>query len=255
VAATRPQSDSARAATIAALRALQHELHNALTPLGALAEVARRNPHDRQVNELAMRAAAAVPEQAARIVQSVLEAFELLPAEEEDGERPSSISRVIGDLVARRRVLQPGREYKFHVEHGLASAADGAVIEMILTNLILNAESASGPGGRIEIRGMRARDGEIELAVEDWGRGMEVGPASPVKSYNHFDIGAARSGDGALEHGGAKSTNRTIGGMKPSGVGLSICRRLLAMVGGRMKIESAVGKGTRVRVWVSEAGQ
>ncbi len=295
-------------ATVIALRALQHELHNALTPMAALAESARQHPHDQHLVELALRSAMELPARVGGITAAVLAAFgQIDTVQAADGTADADVHGVVRSLIERRQQACARREYTFHVEHDLAGALPAAVLDMVLTNLVLNAEAASGPESPIDItarevwmpmgRGMiDAPASAIELTVRDMGRGMDASQdqgGSIVRSYNHSGRttlrstnegrGGAGTGSGVQnDANGADSRGGSPAGAeagratgvgdtstsghaqapgasgapslsKPSGVGLTICRRLLEMVGGRMKIESALGVGTTVRVWIASA--
>lgn len=98
-----------------------------------------------------------------------------------------------------------------------------ADIDQLLLNLIGNARDALDTGGWLAIEA--ARDGErIELVIRDNGCGIP--PENLAKVAEPF------------------FTTKPSG----NGLGLSICRSIVAQLRGKMQIESTLGEGTAVRL-------
>jgi len=103
---------------------------------------------------------------------------------------------------------------------------DPARLRQVLVNLVGNAVKFTAQGGiRVEIR--RAAGDNLQFAVEDTGIGI-----APGKHEAIFD--AFTQADG--------SHTRRFGG---SGLGLTITRRLVELMGGKLQLESEPGKGSR----------
>ena len=98
--------------------------------------------------------------------------------------------------------------------------ADREQIQSVVTNLVLNARDALGPGGRIQVR-TEHRGGRVVLSVADNGCGMSQ---AFVKDslFRPF-----------------QSTKK-----KGLGIGLFQSRMIVEAHGGGMQVESEVGKGT-----------
>ncbi|MEQ8832188.1 MAG: HAMP domain-containing sensor histidine kinase [Alphaproteobacteria bacterium] len=114
-----------------------------------------------------------------------------------------------------------------------AFAGDERSLMQILNNIVSNAIKFSPPDGRVDLRA-RVEHGELVLEVEDHGEGM---PQSTIET-----IGAA-----PFANSGNSYTARRHEGY---GLGLYIVRRLLELYRGRLVIDSAVGLGTIVRVYL-----
>ncbi|MCS7008578.1 MAG: response regulator, partial [Chthoniobacterales bacterium] len=101
-------------------------------------------------------------------------------------------------------------------------------IEQVLVNLLVNAgESLVEEGKKIYVRTRRGdEDGQVELLIEDEGCGI---PAEILSKIGTPFV----------------TTKGRRGGM---GLGISICQRILQDHQAKMKIESEVGKGTKVRI-------
>ena len=106
---------------------------------------------------------------------------------------------------------------------------DPTKITQILTNLISNAVKFTPNKGIIEIdiKQINAKDAELLFSVKDSGIGI-----SEKEKKEIFD---------AFSQADA-STNRKYGG---TGLGLSISSQFIKYMGGKLDLESEVGKGTR----------
>jgi two-component system NtrC family sensor kinase len=97
-----------------------------------------------------------------------------------------------------------------------------ADVEQLLLNLVSNARDATDAGGQLEIRAS-CEGASIELVVEDTGCGIP--PEHLSKIQEPF------------------FTTKASG----HGLGLAICRSIVAQMRGQFRIESTPGSGTRVR--------
>ncbi len=101
---------------------------------------------------------------------------------------------------------------------------DGRQIEVVLRNLLENAVKYTPEGTPITL-GARQVDGHVLFWVEDQGPGIP--PEERERIFDYFYRGRER---------------RTSAG---TGLGLAICKRIVEAHGGRIWVESDVGKGTR----------
>ena len=121
------------------------------------------------------------------------------------------------------------------VEPGLpAIDADGERVLQVLANLVSNAVKFTPDGGRIDVS-VRRVGNAIEFAV------IDTGPGIPAEDIGHiFD-----------RYWQARRSARTSG----SGLGLAIARGLVEAHGGRIQVESVVGKGSTFRFTIPVAGR
>ena len=109
---------------------------------------------------------------------------------------------------------------------------DRHMMEQVLMNLILNAIQATKDGGTITIR-TQAQDGDCEVAVEDTGCGI------PPHVLPHiFDPFFTTKGTG-----------------EGTGLGLSVSLGIVERHGGRILVESEVGKGSVFTVCLPLSGE
>jgi PAS domain S-box-containing protein len=108
--------------------------------------------------------------------------------------------------------------------------ADDGRLTQVFINLIVNAAHAIPEGhsdaNRITVRTRGDDAGHAVIEIEDTGRGMS--PDILARAFDPF------------------FTTKEVGG--GTGLGLSICHGIISALSGRIAIESAVGRGTVVRV-------
>ncbi len=138
----------------------------------------------------------------------------------------------IADLVQESvRFLKPELDQaKVKVKLDLRSdmpamPLDADQMKQAIYNLIRNASQAMPKGGTLTISGSYT-DFEVRLSFEDTGKGISAEQMG--KLFQPF------------------STTRPTG----TGLGLLIVRRIIREHGGEIDIESRVGQGTRVSLWL-----
>ena len=112
----------------------------------------------------------------------------------------------------------------------LAVRGDPFRVRQVVANLVGNAVKFTDDGEvvvRVALQGVHDGRVAVEICVQDTGIGID--PAVQERIFEQFS-----QADG--------STTRRFGG---TGLGLAICRRLLAMMGGSIRVESAAGRGSR----------
>lgn len=115
------------------------------------------------------------------------------------------------------------------VPSDLVIRADPDAVRQILTNLYDNAVRHTPPGGRIAVSA-RIKDHQVEITVADTGVGIPAEHLPRVfERFYRVDPGRSRRQGG-------------------TGLGLSIVRHLVQAHGGTVSLESAVGRGTTVRI-------
>ncbi len=137
----------------------------------------------------------------------------------------SSVLKVVGDLV------QPLATEKRIALHATGPEADVRVghrvaVGRVLLNLTTNAVKFTEQGSVTITCEPRSRT-RLEFSVADTGRGI---PADALPTL--FDPFRQRA-------------NRSEYAFSSAGLGLSICQQLVQAMGGELKVETELGKGTR----------
>lgn len=109
---------------------------------------------------------------------------------------------------------------------GLQVRADRETTRRVLVNLLGNALKFTSGGGKVTLTAA-ARDGVVELAVTDTGEGIP--PEHQARVFEKFYQVAAPAAGVRLS----------------SGLGLTFCRLAVEAHGGRIGVESEVGRGSR----------
>jgi two-component system phosphate regulon sensor histidine kinase PhoR len=151
--------------------------------------------------------------------------------------KPVAVSEVIALCLETARLKAEAKRLALAVECSSdlpPVLGDSRSLQEILQNLLDNAVQYTAPGGRIAITAA-ARGREIVLSVSDTGIGIPK--AEQERIFERFyRIDPARS--------------RELGG---TGLGLSIARHLAEAHGGRILVESEVGRGSTFHVCLPRA--
>jgi PAS domain S-box-containing protein len=139
---------------------------------------------------------------------------------------PTGISKLFQEVLAGVQVRAPGHRFTLDLPAKLPRARiDSKRIRQVLDNLTDNAVKHSRAGTEITIRARKKGD-EILVAVSDQGTGIPKNILPRV--FERF----------------FSSGKRHVAGTSGAGLGLSICKGLVEAHGGRIWIESEVGRGT-----------
>lgn len=112
-----------------------------------------------------------------------------------------------------------------------AITADGKRLKQVLFNLLSNAFAYTGAGGKVTLGADRA-PGLVRIWVADTGRG--VSPEDQARAFDPFESRGPSAG---------------------AGIGLSLVQRFIGLHGGWVRMESELGKGTRVTCFLPAQAQ
>lgn len=120
--------------------------------------------------------------------------------------------------------------------------ADRERVHTVLTNLVLNAIRFTADGGHIAIDAVSVGAGAISICISDTGIGIPATEFEKIfqKCYEVGDYLHHTSGTVEFQSGGL-------------GLGLAIARGLVEAHGGKIQVESEVGKGSRFTVVLPRA--
>jgi signal transduction histidine kinase len=203
-------------------RQVAHEIKNPLTPMRLGMQHLRRVYRDRPpdfdatLEETADRMLAEIDR-----LDTIARAFSRFaaPAGEELPLERVDLGAVVGEVVQLYRLAEAGCEVRLHAAPDAFGAARTDEVKEVVVNLLENARNA---GAKIVRIGVSAGC----IRVEDDGSGI---PAELLPRIFEPRFSTTTSG---------------------SGLGLAIVRRLVESWGGRVEVESEVGRGTEVTVRV-----
>ncbi|HKW79276.1 MAG TPA: GAF domain-containing protein [Candidatus Limnocylindria bacterium] len=129
-----------------------------------------------------------------------------------------------GITIVRERATRHGIALRAILPTALPTIeADERKVKQILYNLLNNAVKFTPDGGRVDVRA-RAENGDVRIDVEDTGIG--IAPDDQTRIFTEFQqVGRERSREG-------------------TGLGLTLSKRYVELHGGRIWVESALGKGS-----------
>ena len=206
-----------------------HEFNNALTTILNYAKLGLRH-RDQPTRDKALERILSAGTRAAKITASVLGMSRSGSARFE----PVNLHLLIEDvLVLLERELM---KYRVQVEREFAPvpkvSANPGQLQQVLLNLLVNARQAMAGGGRLILRlSHDDPSGLVDLMVRDTGCGMVPDVMRRIFEP-HF---TTKSGPDATGKGG-------------TGLGLATCREIVESHRGRIRVESAPGKGTAITI-------
>jgi two-component system sensor histidine kinase BaeS len=205
------------------LMTVSHELRTPLTAIRGHVEALREGlVEDTAARTASLEVIAAEAGRLERLVGDVLDLAKLdtrrftVLREEVDMRRLLEQAYAAFGEEAKRREI----EYSTEVASDAVIVSDGDRVLQIITNLLANAFRWTPDGGRVDLR-LRSEDGRIHVAVEDTGPG--IGAEEQERIFRPF-----------WTHDG-----------KGTGLGLAIARELALALGGRIVLDSEVGRGSR----------
>ncbi|HQT95801.1 MAG TPA: PAS domain S-box protein, partial [Thermoanaerobaculaceae bacterium] len=207
-----------------------HDFNNLLQAMLSQAQLVRRLSHDQG------RTAAVILELEQQIQRGAALTRQLLLFSRRETAKPEQLDlndavrdatqilqRLVRANIALVIELAPGR---------LPVEADRGQLQQVLMNLTLNASDAIVEGGRLLIRTGVVDRKEVWLSVEDTGRGIPE--VIRERIFEPF------------------FTTKDRG--RGTGLGLSVVHGIVTRNGGRIEVESAVGRGSTFKVFLPWVG-
>lgn len=136
----------------------------------------------------------------------------------------AEINKIIGNInqeVAKKKILLYN-----NIDAGIAINADINMLHSIIQNLLINAIKFTETEGQIIVSSVE-KEGLVEVSIQDTGIG--INPEITSKLFNftkHY------------------TTNGTAG-EKGTGLGLPLCKEFVERNGGKIWVESELGKGSK----------
>ncbi|PIB94689.1 PAS domain-containing hybrid sensor histidine kinase/response regulator [Caulobacter sp. FWC2] len=218
---------------------IAHDFNNLLTAIVGNIDMIERRSDDERVKRMAANAREGV-ERATKLTAQLLafsrsQQLDLQPVEVD--------ALIIGMDDLLTRTLGHTVEVRTALAAGAARAkADANQLELAVLNLAINARDAMGDGGTVTVS---------SRISDEWHEGLQPG--------DHIVIAVSDTGHGIPEALLQKVfdpffTTKSVG--KGTGLGLSQVYGIATQSGGTVRIDSTVGVGTTIEIWlpITEAG-
>jgi signal transduction histidine kinase len=144
---------------------------------------------------------------------------------------PTAVRDVLEAVHAAMRPLAAKKRIRLDLECGAALGLvfmDAMRVRQALVNLVGNALKFTPEGGRVWMRAARSsQNGDLRIEVQD------TGPGIPAEEHERIFVEFQQA-----------PVTRTAGRPEGAGLGLTLARRFVEMHGGRLWVESEVGRGS-----------
>ncbi|MBI2267076.1 MAG: response regulator, partial [Armatimonadetes bacterium] len=132
-----------------------------------------------------------------------------------------SITKVLGPLLKQKK-----QKLNIEVADDVYAVADEAKFKQVVINLLGNAIKFTPDGGKITISAV-PRVESVEFTIADTGIGIEESHFQKIfEAFSQVDSSASRSFEG-------------------TGLGLTLTKKLVEVHGGRIWVDSEIGKGSK----------
>ena len=207
--------------------------HDIRTPLNAIvgfSELLERGVDDEAERARCVSSILASGRVLARLVDDILDLSKLESGKLEIVAEPTDVPALVREVVAACEVVRARKSLLLETEIAEMPwvSVDPQRIRQILYNLLSNAYKYTDRG-TVTVR-LRWRDGTLELSVSDTGKGISpenvsriLQPFVQLVDRNHRD---------------------------GTGLGLPICQKLATLMGGELKVDSEVGRGSTFAVTI-----
>ena len=228
----RHAAESATDSKSAFMATMSHEIRTPLTSVLASAELLAETQlsDDQQLLVTVMDRSG---ERLLSLVNDILDFSTIEAGKAEIVELPFILSELVERtlLIMQRTIEDKGLDLECYISADLPYRliGDPERIAQVLTNLVDNAAKFTHEGRvvlDISMAGATADGAQVRFAVSDTGIGL-----SEEEQVQVFDL--FRQGDDSI--------TRAYGG---TGLGLAICRELVALMGGKLDVDSELGKGS-----------
>ncbi len=203
-----------------------HELRNPIAGISGAVEVLRAGAKEDPIaRDHFLKRLSEDSERISRLTESLL-TLARMEAVGEGGAEALDVALVIEEATEAVAVPE-GIDVAVEYSGELSARGDRVLLRQVLIGLLTNAFKHTPPPGRVEIRADQV-DGEVRIAIADSGVG--IAPEDIGRIFERF-----YRGTGSLEKEGF-------------GLGLSIARRMVDVMGGEIEVESTEGEGATFTV-------
>jgi diguanylate cyclase len=233
----RARAEAASRAKSDFLANMSHELRTPLNAIIGFAELLEFNSAREPLTAKQGRSVEQIAKSGRHLLRLIDEVLDL--ARVEAGRLTLSleaveVAGVVDEVASTLQAVAEAAEVTIHVR-GTTDAppvlADRTRLAQVLSNLVSNAIKYNRRGGTVHVEIQRNRDGTAQISVHDTGTGIPVDRLSELfQPFNRL----------GREHGPIEGT----------GIGLTITKRIVEAMEGRIEVDSTPGVGSIFRVFL-----
>jgi signal transduction histidine kinase len=216
---------------------ISHELRTPLNAIIGFAEILSGQIFGKLGDERYVHYAADIRDSGQHLltlINDVLDVSKIEFGKLELNEEPVDVAAVLESCMRlmRDRAEEAGLELRAELPKEVPFVqADARRLKQILLNLMSNAVKFTPAGGRVVVRLSLESDG-VSLAVADTGIGIARGDLEKaLRPFGQIDSRMARKYQG-------------------TGLGLPLTKSMIELLGGRLTLDSEVGRGTTATIWL-----
>jgi len=216
------------------LARMSHELRTPLNAVLGMAQLLQAGLHERlgtpEQHQFELLQAAG--QQLRLLIDNVLDLSRLEAGEIAIDSRELELCELLDNALQTHAALAQTQQVRLlashEVERPFTLHADPARLHQVVSQLVSNGIKFNRPGGVVRVEAKRQRDC-VCISVIDDGAGLTTEQqASLFEPFNR--LGRERSG------------------IEGAGIGMALARQLVALMGGRLVVQSSPGQGTAVHV-------
>jgi PAS domain S-box-containing protein len=204
------------------LATVSHELRTPLTAISGFAEILRQSPDHEERAEWLQRISNNASEMG-EMIEQLLDYSRLEAGKVALEIRPLRVREMAQRCIELAQEAMGEQQISLEIPKDLQVQADERGFERILVNLLTNAAKYSPNGSAVRVAAW-AENGEATVAVQDEGIGISA--TEQAKVFERFYQGPGVSAE------------------RGTGIGLSIVRRYVEMLGGEVWVDSKPGRGS-----------
>lgn len=230
---------------------LVHDLRSPLSVIIGVLQLGARGEFDKNPDERKefMRSALETSQKMLGLINDILDVAKLEAGKIQLNKQPNDLNVIVAGAVGRLKLLarEKGVSLKVELANDIPICeCDSGKFDQVVTNLLSNAIKFT------------PRDGEIVIRVY----GKNFGDEQPELKGNYIALDVVDTGVGIPEeelplvfdrYRQAKNAGGTV--HKGTGLGLTIVKRISEAHGGRVFVESSLGKGTKFTVVIPAVGK
>jgi signal transduction histidine kinase len=217
---------------------ISHELRTPVASLMTVIEVALRKPRSAEEYRQTLEDCRATARQMRHLVERIMALARLDAGSDRLRPREVDVGELVHDCAALVKPLagERGLELRVHCPKPVTWTTDPDKLREVLVNLLHNAIQYNRPAGAIDVSAQA--DGRwLDVQVHDTGVG--IAPEAFEHIFERFyRADASRHADDLH-----------------AGLGLSIVKGYVGLLGGTISVESRVGQGSTFRVRLPATGQ